>query len=214
MPTTIISLTIREVADETQSGTSSSINVLQFTIKLGDEVLLDNQRLSPTDSRKVRELSWRYLDFFSWDRIEPTTFQEYGSQLFSLWLSGEWGRIKDSATNHNQLLIASDVPAIINLPWELVYPPDSITYLGIREDFDVRRQAWAPVGTALKLMAGPLRILFMTCAPTDLKELDYEKEEHMVLSAIASVNDKVIFHSGDLGMSLCSSWFPQERLTR
>ena len=200
----IITLTVHEVPEVTPSGSSSSEKVFQFSVKLGEEVVLHDQRLSRNDSHKVRELSWRYVDFFGWDRIDANTLTDYGMQLFSLWLEGVWGRIKDLATNHNQLLIASNVPAIINLPWELVYPSNRIGHLGLNKDFDVRRQAWvdAPVATPLKLTPGPLRILFMVCAPTDQVELDYEKEEYSVLSAISEVNAKVVFHSGDLGMWL------------
>ena len=202
-PPCIITLTVREVPEKVQAGETSE-KVFLFSVRLGEEVLLPDKVLSRSDSQKVREFRWRYLSFFEWRRVESHTLKEYGMQLFGLWLEEVWPKIKALPSKHKQLRIASTLPDVLNLPWEMVYVPELRNYLGIRKDFDVRRFPWIspPVGSPLNLTPGPLRILFMVCAPTDLGELSYENEEHAVLSAISGVNDKVIFHSGDLGMSL------------
>jgi hypothetical protein len=208
--TCTITLSIREIPDKTPSGEASE-KVFQFSVKVGEEELLHDHVLSRNDSRKVRELRWRYVDFFGWDRIEVTTLKEYGKQLSSLWLGEVWPKIKLLPSKHKQILIASTVPDVLNLPWELVYPPGLFNYLGIHKDFDVRRLPWIdpPVFSPLNLTPGPLRILFMACGPKNQTELAYEEEEYSVLKAISKVNDKVIFHSGDLGMD--PSMFPQWR---
>ncbi|HSD57189.1 MAG TPA: hypothetical protein VLB04_03325 [Methanotrichaceae archaeon] len=76
------------------------------------------------------------------------------------------------------LVIVSEAPEILNLPWELLLPPDG-EFLGINPLFRIRR---LPIsGKQLAPFAGelrprPLRLLFMACSPTDLPELDYEHE--------------------------------------
>ena len=97
------------------------------------------------------------------------------------------------------LVIASEIPEILNLPWELLLPPDS-DFLGINPLFRIRRfpssaKQMAPFTGELR--ARPLRLLFMACAPTDQPTLDYEREEEALFRAI--YGQDVAFDSCDLG---------------
>ncbi|MFA6373927.1 MAG: CHAT domain-containing protein, partial [Methanothrix sp.] len=97
------------------------------------------------------------------------------------------------------LVISSDIPEILNLPWELLLPLDS-DFLGINPLFRIRRfpssaRQMAPFTGELR--ARPLRLLFMACAPTDQPTLDYEKEEEALFRAV--YGQDVAFDSCDQG---------------
>jgi hypothetical protein len=126
-----------------------------------------------------------------------------GKQLFDLWLATSWEKIKASVPvgSLRFLVIASEVPEILNLPWELLLPPlpDS-DFLGINPLFRIRRfpssvKQMAPFTGELR--ARPLRLLFMACSPSDQPTLDYEKEEEALFRAI--YGQDVAFDSCDLG---------------
>jgi hypothetical protein len=99
------------------------------------------------------------------------------------------------------LVIASEIPEILNLPWELLLPPlPDRDFLGINPLFRIRRfsssaKQMAPFTGELR--ARPLRLLFMACAPTDQPTLDYEREEEALFRAI--YGQDVAFESCDLG---------------
>ena len=124
-----------------------------------------------------------------------------GTRLFDFWLASSWEKIKANVPSgtHRFLIIASEVPEILNLPWELLLPPDG-EFLGINSWFNIRRfpssaKQMAPfIG---ELRARPLRLLFMACAPTDQPTLDYEREEEALFRAI--YGQDVAFDSCDLG---------------
>ena len=50
-----------------------------------------------------------------------------------------------------------------------------------------------------QLPAGPLRVLYMVAAPRDQVELDFEREEELLLRAFGQAGRNVVFDSGDLG---------------
>ncbi len=97
------------------------------------------------------------------------------------------------------MVIASEIPEILNLPWELLLPPDG-EFLGINPLFRIRRFpsfAKQMATFAGDLRPGPLRLLFMACSPTDLATLDYEKEEEALFRAV--YGQDVAFDSCDQG---------------
>ena len=124
-----------------------------------------------------------------------------GKQLFDFWLASSWEKIEAAVPvgSLRFLVIASDIPEILNLPWELLLPPDS-DFLGINPLFRIRRfpssaKQMAPFTGELR--PRPLRLLFMACSPSDQPTLDYEKEEEALFRAI--YGQDVAFDSCDLG---------------
>src|SRR5262249_50278684 len=127
----------------------------------------------------------------------------FGAELFRLWLSSAWEKVaaRIPAGSHRTLVIASDLADVLNLPWELLRPPGG-DFLGFDARFSIKRLPWpdrqlAPFAGSLP--PRPLRILFMACAPQDQAQLDYEREEEVLLRAIAKAGPNVAFYSGDLG---------------
>jgi len=83
-------------------------------------------------------------------------------------------------------VIASEVPEVLNLPWELLRPPGGDA-VGTDPNWGLRR--YPRTDRPLPPFAGslpprPLRILFMACAPEDQAPVDYEREEELLLAAI------------------------------
>jgi hypothetical protein len=175
-----------------------------FHVLLDGKAITSNQSLSLQGSRVVREVSQSFGALFEQGcrpEKDADSQRALGKQLFDLWLAPSWEKIKAGVPVGalRFLVIASEAPEILNLPWELLLPPDG-EFLGINPLFRIRRLPGS--GKQLAPFAGelrprPLRLLFMACSPTDLPELDYEREEEALLRAIAGQD--VAFDSCDLG---------------
>ncbi|MHC1594870.1 MAG: CHAT domain-containing protein, partial [Methanotrichaceae archaeon] len=186
-----------------ESGSPPSFNLHVF---VDGEVVAGNQSLSPDESKAVREVSRRYNGLFEQcyrPQVAAEELNTLGTDLFNLWLSRSWDDVKDKvpvgAGARRLLVIASDVSDVLNLPWELLRPPEG-DFLGIDLKFSIRRLPSS--GSELPQFQGelrprPLRLLFMACAPQDQASLDYELEEEYLLGAISGLD--VAFDSGDLG---------------
>lgn len=97
-----------------------------YHIHLGGEVIVTNQSISGDQAKSVAEFSRTYLESFEGkhkSQVARGTLASLGDALFSLWFGDSvWsklaGRIPSGA--HRTLVIASDVPDILNLPWEVM----------------------------------------------------------------------------------------------
>jgi hypothetical protein len=72
------------------------------------------------------------------------------AQVFDLWLASSWEKITKAVpvSALRFLVIASEVQEILNLPWELLLPPEG-EFLGINPLFRIRRfpspqSGWLP----------------------------------------------------------------------
>ncbi len=192
-----ITLSIRETADKQR--------VFMFNILLDGKVIVSNQSLSPADSQAMRDFSRRYNLMFE-QRGQPSiasdNLKALGSELFNIWFVKHWSKITEKIQPGTMrlLVIASDIADILNLPWELMRPPNE-DHLGFDLKFSIRRLPWKDRQLTEfrgQLKSSPLRILFMACAPQDQAYLDYEREEESLLKAIGSAGT-VAFDSGDMG---------------
>jgi tetratricopeptide (TPR) repeat protein len=175
-----------------------------FHVLLDGKAITSNQSLSLQDSRTVREASRSFGSLFEQGyrpEMDADSQRALGKQLFDLWLASSWEKIKAGVPVGalRFLVIASEAPEILNLPWELLLLPDG-EFLGINPLFRIRRlpgsgKQLAPFKGELR--PRPLRLLFMACSPTDLPELDYEREEEALLRSVAGQD--VAFDSCDLG---------------
>ena len=193
-----ITLSIKEAGERPN-------NTYLFHIQLDGNVITSNQSLSLPDSRSVREISRSFGSLFEQDRCRPEMDADaqraLGKQLFDLWLASSWEKITASVPvgSLRFLVVASEIPEILNLPWELLLPPEG-DFLGINSLFRIRRfpsSAKQMATFAVELRPGPLRLLLMACSPSDQPTLDYEKEEEALFRAIYGQN--VAFDSCDQG---------------
>jgi tetratricopeptide (TPR) repeat protein len=163
------------------------------------------KRLTGGDARAVRDLARQYSLLFRGSHspyIASEGLQAVGAEMFRLWLEPAWDKVKARVGSRFCLLVvASDVPDVLNLPWELVRPPDG-DFVGIDGQFSVRRLPWPDRRLGFfngNLRPRPLRILFMACAPRDAVELDFEREEECVYKAVAGAGPNVVLETADLG---------------
>jgi hypothetical protein len=114
-----------------------------FHILLDGKDLISNQCLSLPDSQAVREISHSFGSLFEQGcrpEKDADAQRALGAQLFDLWLSSSWEKIKAEVPvgSLRFLVIASEIPEILNLPWELLLPPEG-DFLGINPLFRIRR---------------------------------------------------------------------------
>ena len=193
----IITLSINEAGTPPQS-------TFLFSVMVNGTVVASNQSLSPAESKAVREISRRYNGLFEGGcspKLAGEKMAALGAELFGLWLAGSWEKIEEKVKSGSLrlLVIASDLPDVLNLPWELVHPPAG-DFLGLDSKFSIRRfpRAGGQIPTFDgELRPPPLRLLLAVSSPTDLATLDYEREEEYLLKAISGLD--VAFDSGDLG---------------
>ena len=175
-----------------------------YHVMVDGEVVASSQSLSPAESKAIREISRRYSALFEGGfapRLAADKLAAIGAELFALWLAGSWEKIKAQVApgTRHLLVIASDLPDVLNLPWELLRPPAG-DFLGLDSKFSIRR--FTRSGGQIPAFEGelrprPLRLLLAVSSPTDLATLDYEREEEYLLRAISGLD--VAFDSGDLG---------------
>lgn len=185
--------------------------VFLVQVLVDGKVVGADRGLSVDDSRFVRELSSRYSALFEGPfvaRVTSDTLIAIGADLFERWLAPAWSEVvklvPSGATR--RLVIASAAPAALNLPWELLRPP-SDDFAGFDPNTAIRRMPWA-WGDRNWLPApaqprdhrpGPMRVLFVACAPADQAELNFEREEVAIFEAMRGVPGDTAFHTGDLG---------------
>ncbi len=192
-----ITLSIKEAGERPNS-------TYLFHIQLDGNVITSNQSLSLPDSQAVREISRSFGSLFEQGcrpEMDADAQRALGKQLFDLWLAPSWEKITAAVPVGalRFLVIASEIPEILNLPWELLLPPEG-DFLGINPLFRIRRfpsTAKQMATFAGELRPRPLRLLFMACSPTNLATLDYEKEEEALFRAI--YGQDVAFDSCDQG---------------
>jgi hypothetical protein len=112
--------------------------------------------------------------------------------------SALWPLLKQAGTLTPQpLIIESDAPAILALPWECLYHPE-LGFLGQHPQYTLsRRISKAPLQSSVCSQSGPLNILLFTAQPEKAIRLDLEVEQHTVYEALAPFIDagKVQFYA-------------------
>jgi tetratricopeptide (TPR) repeat protein len=194
-----IALSISEIG-------SDAAAVFTLDLRLDGTLLASKQALTVEQSRVVREMAWQYGLLFEQRRtpqLAREVLEALGVQLFELWLAAAWDELarRLGPGERRVLMVASAVPTVLNLPWELLRPAGG-ECVGSDARWSVRRLPWTkplPAALAEALPAGPLRVLLMVCAPTDQAQLDYEREEEQLLRALAGAGPGAVFDSGDLG---------------
>jgi len=171
-------------------------------------VVAANLSLTPAQSREVRELAWRYGQLFE-QRTLPQLAREaqagLGSALFGLWLEPAWSALsaRPGLGGQRTVLIRSASPAVLNLPWELLHPGGEP--LGSDARWALRRmpiiEGAVESGPAVsELPPGPLRVLLMVAAPQDQPELDFEREEELLLRALGRDGRDVVIDIQQYGL--------------
>ncbi len=188
----------------------AAARVFKFKIWAEGQLLAENA-LSVVESQEVREVSRQYSSLFE-KGCKADAARDYfgvlGQSLFHLFLEKAWDIIEPRTNRISGLLIASDIPEALQLPWELLSLKSSDRgAIGFYPGFAIRR---FPVASDafpsfsgelhLPLPPGPMKALFMACEP-----LDYEGEERSILRAM---------DGRDIAFEVCDSGSFEELLIR
>lgn len=186
-------LTVRE------SGTPAARSYA-FTI-LADGQLLDDRTLTPVESQEISEMSGQYRMLFDNDcRLKTTSdyLEILGAGLFHLFFESSWSQIRAKASSGKiRLVISTDIPDVLSLPWEIARPPDG-ALLGFDPGLRILRlpeQLRALPPFEGPLPPGPLRVLFAASAPR--QSFDHVGEEESFIKASEGLD--VLWDSCDLG---------------
>jgi tetratricopeptide (TPR) repeat protein len=200
--TTVITLSVTELP-----GTSSD-RLFQYQTFLDDRPLGTNRTLSPAETKEMIDLAKQHSELFEQEPIPQlgdADARVFGDRLFNLWLDSVWPQLKDAMLPgvRRLLVIASVIPEVLNLPWELIWLPSG-AFIGLDSTFSIRRLPQTrgqlvPPPELDSLPPSPLRIVFMSCAPRDEAILDYEREEEAILEAIGPVGPSAVLDSCDYG---------------
>ncbi|MBF0369834.1 MAG: tetratricopeptide repeat protein [Magnetococcales bacterium] len=137
------------------------------------------------------------------EEMVTNTLFSAGTELFHLWLAPEWSSLAEKfpAGTPLFLTIASEAPEILNLPWEIMRPPEGQP-LGLDSAFSVRRQPKSGHGLAHccpTLAPAPLRVLFLAASPKDQPVGDLEREQGALLSAFSTLSEPIAFEGIPMG---------------
>jgi tetratricopeptide (TPR) repeat protein len=157
-----------------EAGTSAARS-LACRIRTKEELLAE-RTLSPAASAEVRDISLQYISLFSKDcRAEEVGdyLRLLGDGLFRLFMEKDWEKIQAAVAAGAEIVVASQIPEALQLPWELLRFAGSDA-VGVDPRFSLRRspKEAPPSRFSGRLSPGPLRILFMACLP-----LNYSAEE-------------------------------------
>lgn len=197
-PRSIVTLSI--------SGTGTpALRTYSFELMVDGQLAQSRQSLSPVESQEVMEISRQYEHLFE-KQCRPEAAADYleilGAGLFHLWFEAAWSQIRAKTSGQEiELVISSDLPEVLGLPWELVHPPDG-GILGFDKSIGIRRspvprpaQAEAVLPSEAELPPGPLRVLFMASGPK--QSMDCPSEEESLYRAVEGL--AITLDCGDLG---------------
>ncbi len=139
----------------------------------------------PTNSRSAR----RGRPFLPVDAVGAI-----GQQFLQAVCGEIWSEIHPRlAAGPTDLLIRTDIPAALNLPWELLPFGSGGKPVGTDPAWGVYRVPVATAGTTAPAQPGPLRMLFLAASAEGSTILDYEREEEAILRAVGGVRDVILF---------------------
>lgn len=84
----------------------------------------------------------------------------------------------------------SDVPELINLPWEYLYDPAFQRFYALSADTPIVRFLDLPERTGSVIVEPPLKVLVMLSAPKDFPALDVEAEWKRLKQALAPLEER------------------------
>jgi hypothetical protein len=100
---------------------------------------------------------------------------------------------------HKSVNALMEIFDCLNLPWELL-ADNYGKFLVADGRWGIRRTTRTALPVVMdSLAARPLRILFTACAPTDIKGLDYEKEEEAMLRIADRLGEKIHLDIAEAG---------------
>jgi CHAT domain-containing protein len=124
------------------------------------------------------------------------TVRDFGQKLFEFAFSGRRlsqlisARLTAAQQNKSlRLRLHIDPPKLAALPWELLYDSDRGSFLATNIHSPIVRHPVLPVEMTPINATPPIRILAMIASPSDLDEIDVEREKKQLEQAVAPLRE-------------------------
>ncbi len=183
---------------------------IRYNLRVNDDVRIGDIVLKREQIENMEAIGQTYRSLFDTRstprQVKAAQLKALGVQLFKLWLEPHWQRLTEGmpAASRNLLVVASDQSGVLNLPWELLRvsaategDADPEWPIGVDKAWGVCRFPFPKLSKRnSSLEPGRLRVLFLAASPRNFPELDYEREEELLLGAVGSSAHLEI---GDLG---------------
>lgn len=142
----------------------------------------------------VDELTARYRQLLAHPKLEKANLIELGEELFNALISGSIARLfyksigalEDEAAGL-RLRLCIESPALMRLPWELMYSQDDGGFLSTSKSFSLSRYLPVPHPVEPVQVGLPLRILVVISSPANLPRLNFEHECRILEDALAKL---------------------------
>ncbi len=161
-----------------EAGTAAA-RTFAYKILVEGKLYRAERTLTPVQTQQVREMASQYFSLLqgAGQASAKSYLPILSDGLFHLFLEKGWQDFQAKILPGARLTIASPIPEVLQLPWELLPLFDRQT--GGSDSFGIIRLPRATDGliaSSAKLSPGPLRVLFLAAEP-----LDYEEEEQSIL---------------------------------
>ena len=151
-----------------------------------------------TDARPlgldVGDFMARYQTLIQRAKVEKADFIPFGEELYDALISGPISRLfyrslgaLQNGDTGLRLRLRIESPALMQLPWELLYSRDDGGFLSTIKDFSITRYLPVPNPVRAQQISLPLRILVVISAPSDLPRLEFEQEQKLLENALAGL---------------------------
>jgi tetratricopeptide (TPR) repeat protein len=161
--------------------------------------------IAGTKANAVLDVGSKFVDLFGVGRgrpmADPDDLRAMGRTLFDTWLAPAQDRFNLAleAPGPRELILRTDDPALLGAPWELIELSPDLP-IGCDAGWSLRRVSLGQADvSAGPVRPGPLRLLVLTAAPIDQDQLDYEREEDLMLRASADVKGEIVTHFAETG---------------
>ncbi|MBU0511176.1 MAG: CHAT domain-containing protein [Chloroflexi bacterium] len=142
----------------------------------------------------VDELAARYRQLLAHPKLEKANLIELGMELFDALVSGSIARLfyKSIGALEDEdaglrLRLCIESPALMRLPWELMYSQDDGGFLSTSKRFSLSRYLPVPHPVEPTQVGLPLRILVVISSPSNLPRLDFRHECRILEDALAKL---------------------------
>ncbi len=174
------------IIEVSEAGTAAA-RTFTYKVIVEGEVVME-RTLTPVQTSEAREISSQYFSLLHGGGTGGKGYLPIlGDGLFHLFLGGGWQEFGSKILPGGRLVIASTIPEVLQLPWELLrLPGQGELTVGLSDNFSVLRlpkKASELSSSSHELAAGPLRVLFLSADPQD-----FEEEELSILRAAEGVD--------------------------
>ncbi len=154
---------------------------------------------SPAELRSFFWLAGRLSRQLRLVTVEPPTVildpKAFGARLYAAVFAGEVGKVfaRSLDLSKDKLRIRlrlGDVLELADLPWEYLYATDLDRHLALSAQTPLVRYVELALGEETLAVAPPLHILAVVADPSDVVQLDVEKEWHQLQAALADLSER------------------------